>query len=107
MVNFNQNVLIEDSYVNMDTWLNESLSMAAEQIYSGQGLSNRINYYNVSSSIQNGHSLLYWDNSGDVLSNYSLSYLFGQYIKVQANQGDRIFKEILAIPIMIIKRLKM
>ena len=98
MVNYNQNVLIEDSYVDMDTWLNEALSMAAEQIYSGQGLSDRIDYYNVSSSIQNGHSLLYWDDDGDVLSNYSLSYLFGQYIKVQANQGDRIFKEILADP---------
>ena len=98
MVNFNQNVLIEGSYSNMDTWLNESLSMAAEQVYSGQGLSNRINYYNLSSSIQNGHSLLYWDHYGDTLSNYSLSYLFGQYIKIQANQGDRIFKEILTDP---------
>ena len=37
MVNFNQNVLIEGGYSNMDTWLNESLSMAAEQVYSGQG----------------------------------------------------------------------
>jgi putative cell wall-binding protein len=96
MVNFNQNVLIEGASSNMDTWLNESLSMAAEQVYTGQGLSSRVNYYNVSSSIQNGHSLLYW--GGDLLSNYSLSYLFGQYLKIQTNQGDRIFKEILLDP---------
>ncbi len=96
MVNFNQNVLIEGASSNMDTWLNESLSMAAEQVYTGQGLSSRVNYYNLSSSIQNGHSLLYW--GGDLLSNYSLSYLFGQYLKIQTNQGDRIFKEILLDP---------
>jgi putative cell wall-binding protein len=97
MVNFNQNVLIE-GHQEMDTWLNEGLSMAAEQIYSGQGLSDRVDYYNTSSSIQNGHSLLYWDDSGDVLSNYSLSYLFLQYIKLQAGQGNQIFKEILKDP---------
>ncbi|WHZ02784.1 Ig-like domain-containing protein [Neobacillus sp. YX16] len=95
MVNFNRNVLIENSTSNMETWLNEGLSMAAEQIYSGKGLSSRVNYYNASNSITNGHSLLYWDNNGDTLSNYSLSYLFGQYIKLQTNQGDSIFKEIL------------
>jgi hypothetical protein len=98
MVNFNENVFLEGSYDNMDTWLNEGLSMAAEQIYSGTGLQDRIDYYNSSSSIQNGHSLLYWDDYGDTLSNYSLSYLFVQYVKKQANQGDKIFKEILMDP---------
>ncbi|KAA0548363.1 peptidase M30, hyicolysin [Bacillus sp. BGMRC 2118] len=98
MVNFNQNVLVEKSPTNMDTWLNEGLSMAAEQIYSGKGLSDRIDYYNMSQSIANGHSLLNWDYEGDTLSNYSLSYLFAQYIKVQTGQGDRIFKEILHDP---------
>ncbi|UOE55148.1 Ig-like domain-containing protein [Cytobacillus oceanisediminis] len=97
MVNFNRNALIEGGG-SMDTWLNESLSMAAEQIYTGYGLEDRVNYYNVSTAIQNGHSLLYWDRYGDTLSNYSLSYLFGQYIKIQAGIGDNIFKEILQDP---------
>ena len=97
MVNFNRNALIEGGG-SMDTWLNESLSMAAEQIYTGYGLEDRVNYYNVSAAIQNGHSLLYWDRYGDTLSNYSLSYLFGQYIKIQAGIGDNIFKEILQDP---------
>lgn len=97
MVNFNRNALIEGGG-SMDTWLNESLSMAAEQIYTGNGLEDRVNYYNVSAAIQNGHSLLYWDRYGDTLSNYSLSYLFGQYIKIQAGIGDNIFKEILQDP---------
>ncbi|WHZ02438.1 Ig-like domain-containing protein [Neobacillus sp. YX16] len=95
MVNFNQNALIEGNDSDMDIWLDEGLSMAAEQIYTGKGLSDRLNYYNSSSAIQNGHSLLYWDYYGDMLSNYSLSYLFAQYIKIQTNQGNRIFKEIM------------
>ncbi|WP_148347763.1 Ig-like domain-containing protein [Bacillus rubiinfantis] len=95
MVNFNRNVLVENSTTNMDTWLNEGLSMAAEQVYKGIGLQDRIDYYNSSSAIQNGHSLLYWDDDGDTLSNYSLSYLFVQYVKKQAGRGDAIFKEIV------------
>ncbi|WP_191557363.1 Ig-like domain-containing protein [Metabacillus idriensis] len=97
MVNYNQNVFIEGK-TNMDTWLNEALSMAAEQIYTGQALTSRIDYYNASNSIKNGHSLLYWDRNGDTLANYSLSYLFGQYVRIQANQGNRIFKDILQDP---------
>ncbi|MDK2950424.1 MAG: hypothetical protein PWQ77_89, partial [Kosmotogales bacterium] len=93
MVNFNRNVFVEKTG-NMVTWLNEAFSMAAEHMYEGIQ-SSRINYYNSSSSIRNGHSLLYWDRYGDVLSNYSLSYLMGQYIRTQMNQVDYIFKEML------------
>lgn len=93
MINFNQSSFIESGN-SMDTWLNEGMSMAAEQIYTGKALTDRIGYYNNSNSIKNGHSLLYWDYSGDTLSNYSLSYLFVQYFKLQAGQGDKIFKEL-------------
>lgn len=98
MVNFNRTAFIKGSTTQMDTWLDEGLSMAAEQIYTGSPLTDRIDYYNYSDSITNGHSLLYWDDYGDVLSNYSLSYLFFQYLKLQAGQGDKIFKEILDNP---------
>lgn len=98
MVNFNRNVLVEGSFTEMDIWLDEALSMAAEQIYTGKVLADRIDYYNDSSSITNGQSLIKWNDNGDELANYSLSYLFGQYVKVQANQGNRIFKEIINSP---------
>ncbi|MBT2658641.1 hypothetical protein J7E81_26055 [Bacillus sp. ISL-18] len=98
MVDFNRTAFIEGSTTQMDTWLDEGLSMAAEQIYTGSPLTDRIDYYNYSDSITNGHSLLYWDNYGDVLSNYSLSYLFFQYLKLQTGQGDKIFKEIVENP---------
>lgn len=97
MVNYNQNVLVEGGDY-MDTWLDEALSMAAEQMYEGFPLIDRIGYYEQSASIANGHSLLYWDDYGDVYSNYSLSYLFGQYLRIQADQGEKIFKEILQDP---------
>ncbi|WP_404322754.1 Ig-like domain-containing protein [Cytobacillus firmus] len=95
MVNFNQNVFIEGDEDGMDIWLDEALAMAAEQVYTGKPLTDRIDYYNYSNSIAGGHSLLYWDYDGDTLANYSLSYLFGQYVKLQANKGDTIFREIL------------
>lgn len=82
----------------MDTWMDEGLSMAAEQIYENQALQDRIDYYNYDTDITNGHSLLYWDYDGDTLANYSLSYLFMQYFKIQCGQGDRIFKELIDDP---------
>ena len=97
MVNYNQNVLIEGG-TDMETWLNEALSMAAEHMYLDGALSDRIQYYEASRSIEKGHSLLHWEYYGDVLSNYSLSYLFGQYLRVQSGQGESIYKELLENP---------
>jgi hypothetical protein len=96
MVNFNRNY-IEEEPIPMDTWLDEGLSMAAEHIIYGV-LNDRINYFNGSSSIANGHSLLYWGDNGDTLASYSLSYLFLQYVRVQMEQGNSIFREILLDP---------
>lgn len=105
MVNFNRNRLVETDGKDMDIWLNEALSMAAENMYNGTQ-TNRISYYNSSSAIQNGHSLLSWQNGSEVLANYSLSYLFSQYLRTQVdqkltdgksvNEGDaKIFNEII------------
>lgn len=96
MVNYNENV-IKGKQTEMAVWMNEGMSMAAEQIYLGKSLDSRINYYNTSSSIKSGHSLLYWDNSGDTLANYSLSYLFMQYLKIQSGKGNKIFKELMSL----------
>ncbi|WKB35438.1 Ig-like domain-containing protein [Terrilactibacillus sp. S3-3] len=97
MINYNQRVLVH-GYGEMDTWMNEGLSMAAEQIYSGKVLQDRIDYYNKDSDIANGHSLLYWDYEGDTLANYSLSYLFFQYLRIQYGQGNGIFKALIDDP---------
>jgi len=97
MINFNQKVFVQ-GLTDTDTWMDEGLSMAAEQIYTGEALQDRIDYYNEDSDITNGHSLLYWDYDGDVLANYSLSYLFMEYLKDQCGRGNSIFKELINDP---------
>lgn len=97
-----------------DVWIDEMMAMAAETMYfkeklrlnpsfthpdmlPGGYLSGRIEYYNQDpgSSIRNGHGLTYWNNNGDVYANYTLSYLFGQYLSLHAANGQAIFKSIL------------
>ncbi len=97
-----------------DTWINEMMSMASETMYfkkkladnpsytydgmlPGGYLEDRIRFYNKDpkNSIRNGHGLVYWDNKGDVFSNYSLAYIFGQYLHLQSSSGQGIYKEIL------------
>ncbi|HOO33823.1 MAG TPA: caspase family protein [Thermotogota bacterium] len=95
MVNFNRNYLVEGGD-DMPSWIDEGLSMAAERlVYGSSEMTGRINYYNSSPSIKNGHSLLYWDDYGDTLANYSLSYLFMQYFRIQMGQGNAIYREII------------
>lgn len=97
LVNANRNLLEEKR--TMDTWLNEALSMSAEDLYEG-AQTNRISYYNKSAAVKNGRSLLNWSNN-EVLANYALSYLFSQYLSAQAEQAlgtghqVKIFKEII------------
>lgn len=97
MISFNEKTIKGDAG-SLDTWIDEGLSMAAEQLYTNKPRMDRINYYNQSSSITNGHSLLYWGDNNDTLSNYSLSYLFMEYLNAQADIGDSIYKEIIQNP---------
>ncbi|MED4963747.1 Ig-like domain-containing protein [Heyndrickxia coagulans] len=98
MINFNQKVFVQGLTDTTDTWMDEGLSMAAEQIYTGAPLNDRIDYYNEDADITKGHSLLYWDYAGDTLANYSLSYLFMEYLKAQCGQGNTIYKELINDP---------
>lgn len=95
MVNFNRNCIVEEGE-SMSIWIDEALSLAAERlVYGPDELSGRISYYNNSTSIKNGHSLTYWDYNGDTSANYSLSYIFMQYLRIQMGSGESIYKEIL------------
>ncbi|CCU85487.1 exported hypothetical protein [Mesotoga infera] len=90
MVNHNRNVFVE-SGSSMKVWLNEGLSMAAEHIYGGVQ-TGRISFFNNSTAIRDGKSLIRWEQT---LADYSLNYLFLQYIRTQMGIGNSIFKEIL------------
>ena len=92
--------LMNHRQAELPTWINEGLAMAAEHMLFGT-LTNRISYYNrdPNDSIKNGHSIAYWDQNGDTLANYALSYLFFQYMRVQTKQfsggGEDIFRQIM------------
>lgn len=95
---------VTDFYIN-DAWWNEAFSMAAEQLYTGEPLTYRINSYNQtnnSTPLRNGLVLGYLDyseNNDNVASNYSSAYLFGQYLRCQTKQlsggGNRIYRTVL------------
>lgn len=95
MVNYNCKQMVQGNH-QMETWMNEGLSMAAEQMCYGTQ-TNRISYFNTSTAIANGRSLLEWNNA-DPLPNYSLSYLFSQYLRTQAKEkgSPNIFGELIA-----------
>ncbi len=102
MVNYNRNIFIEGSSTNQDTWINEGLSEAANDIYMKQNgypsLSNRIAYWNSDPSCyQTGHPLHVWGGiSGtNVLPNYAMSYLFFQYMRIHSVSGTSIYKDII------------
>jgi len=95
MVNFNRNYIVEGSG-EMSTWIDEGLSMAAERlVYGPSVVQSRVSYYNSSPGVRDGHSLLYWDDYGETLANYALSYVFMQYFRIQMAQGTGIYREII------------
>lgn len=99
----------------MDTWLNEAMSAAAEEIcYPGSSISSRIqswlNYdfsenedyldppaeheYTPSYTMHNGAGMYYWNQSiNDVLALYAQVSLYSQYLFTQ--YGNGIFSEII------------
>lgn len=92
------------TYVN-ETWWNEAFSMAAEHLYTGSPLTYRINSYNQSTDsvpLRKGLVLGYNDyaeNDNHTASNYSTSYLFGQYLRCQTKGltggSNQIYRTIL------------
>ncbi len=65
------------------TWINEGLSMAAEQERYGV-LSSRISQFNNSATIPTGQTALGRWGSRAAVDDYALTYLFFQYVRTQA-----------------------
>ena len=90
----------EASFVKLSipTYLNEAYSEAAAHLCYGAATS-RISNYNSNSYISGGKvSLLNWGGGDSTkLSNYSLSYLFGQYIRTQYENDDTIYKDTMNV----------
>lgn len=101
LISFSQRVLVNNDYP-LDPWIDEGLSMAAEQLYLGRPLTDRTDYYNADpfDSVRNGLSLLDWSYYGDSLANYSLSYLFFQYLRAQVKPADQtgVYNQLIQDP---------
>jgi len=100
LVHSNRNLLVEQDIDSAELeyrWIDEGFAMASEHHYNGiqERFVDVFSSPPYSNSIRDGHSLLFWEyNSTDVISNYSLSYLFFQYLRIRTERTD-IYREII------------
>ncbi len=86
---------------SIPAYLNEAFSMAAEHLIWGAGSTAARVTYMTNGSYEDGTSLTYWGGRHeDGLSQYSLGYLLGQYLRTRYAQktradGSGVYKEIL------------
>lgn len=101
MVNFSKYLNSNTLTALTDTWIDEGFAEAATHMCYGEN-KDRIDFFNNNAGfdtryIANGQSLFYWDSTDNTrnLMNYSLSYLFFQYLRSQSEKKDAIFRAIL------------
>jgi hypothetical protein len=98
------------SVIQMDTWIDEGLSSAAEWLYTGAHVNDRIDWYNTNGRIKTsattfanrggidrGNNFYVWGNirnyPEEILDEYSTVYLFFQWLRIQTDVG--IYKDII------------
>ncbi|MDR2619309.1 MAG: hypothetical protein LBC62_10605 [Treponema sp.] len=93
LINYSNTVAVHG--YEPDLWINEGLSTAAEYLYGGDPNS-RVSYYNQDpyGSIRYGNNFFVWDDDDDVLADYSTGYLFFQWLRLHADNGEGIYKDI-------------
>lgn len=84
----------------MDLWINEGLSTAAEWVYSKKHSEDRLSWYNYGGSeLNKGNNFFCWGNRGGelvvLLDDYATAYLFFQYLRLQAQSRDNIYRDII------------
>ncbi len=86
---------IEEKSGEYYSWIGEGLSTSSEHVYLGFRR-DWLSAYNDSDTIPDGLSVTYfdWSTGGDV-ANYGLTYLFHQYLRIQAGQGNAVYREII------------
>lgn len=96
LVNFVENY-VRESGSPQDTWINEGLSLSAEYLYAGSHSMSRLYTYNAdeAGSIALGNNFYVWDN-GDVLADYATAYIFFQWLRIHADNGSGIYRDIIA-----------
>ncbi|MDR1398709.1 MAG: hypothetical protein LBJ41_02135 [Treponema sp.] len=102
LINFSQTTL-KDGRME-DIWIDEGLATAAEYVYNGHQKA-RIDFFNQDPyrSIRYGNNFFVWDGdwesgtggSYDPVANYATDYLFFQWLRIHANNGVGIYKDII------------
>jgi len=94
------NYFISGKKSTLDTWVDEGLSSAAEWLYFGKQVDERVNWYNRDPSglIQKGNNFFVWDNrekekQNAILDEYATVYLFFQWLRLQSGSND-IYRKI-------------
>ncbi len=92
MVNFGYRATNQLSI--METWIDEGLAESSEHYVLETPGTSRINWFNSDpyNNLRNGLSLLVWERK---YGNYSLSYTFIQYLRIQSGLGTDIYKQIV------------
>jgi hypothetical protein len=93
LINFSSRNDLGQSISNMvqqDIWIDEGLSMMAEDICRGTTSQTRIEYYNSSpyfsgSRIAQGNNFFIWDQSS--YDEYATAYLFFRYLQIHSGNG--------------------
>ena len=93
-----------NSLEQMDLWIDEGLSSAAEYVYSGEINKDRVDWFNEDPTgrIAQGNNFYVWDNypiGSDgyppVLDDYATVSLFFQWLRLQAGGDLDIYKDII------------
>jgi len=86
----------------MDTWIDEGLSLMAEHLYQEMPLKKRIDWFieDREGSIARGNNFFVWDNHQDlssdtVLDDYATAYLFFQWLFLHSEDGPALLKAIV------------
>ena len=111
LMNFATSILLFSNKMksspNMDLWINEGLSAAAEWVYSRQYSQFRINWFSKDPTqlIRQGNNFFVWGNrsktspvndykGSEILDDYATVYLFFQWLRLQPGNND-IYKKII------------
>ncbi len=98
----NRNFLIENDYNYSDLevrWIDEGLATASEHLYGGTQ-ADWIYAFNTSpynDPVADGNGFFKWDYSDNdrVPSDYALTYAFFQYLRLQSNDQNELYKDII------------
>jgi hypothetical protein len=98
LINYSIRVAAEqkaDGYAALqETWIDEGLASAAEYLYKGGHITEKINYFNYDgdSAFALGNNFLIWDGG---YIDYCTVYLFFQWLRIHADAGPAIYRDII------------